>query len=97
MSLAAAASKATLLLELERMLRERRARGEITGARSSTRRRACSDELLEEIRLLANIETSDREAAAGGPRRPARARRPSERDRLRQLNSASRCAASSRR
>jgi general secretion pathway protein A len=54
----AASSKATLLLELERDLDERRDRGESTvlivdEAQSLPR------ELLEEIRLLANIETDD--------------------------------------
>ena len=42
-------------------------------------------ELLEEIRLLANIETESREAADGDHRRTAGARRPAERSGLRQL------------
>lgn len=53
----AAGSKATLLVELERVLRERRARGEITALIVDEAQRL-SDELLEEIRLLANIETA---------------------------------------
>jgi general secretion pathway protein A len=54
----ASRSKATLLAELERTLRERRDRGEIT-ALVVDEAQALSTELLEEIRLLANIETSD--------------------------------------
>jgi general secretion pathway protein A len=54
----ASRSKATLLEELERTLRERRGRGEIT-ALVVDEAQALSIELLEEIRLLANIETSD--------------------------------------
>ena len=54
----ASRSKATLLEELERALRERRDRGEIT-ALVVDEAQALSTELLEEIRLLANIETSD--------------------------------------
>lgn len=53
----AAASKATLLTELERVLRERRARGEIT-ALVVDEAQCLTDELLEEVRLLANIETA---------------------------------------
>jgi len=51
-------SKATFLEELERTLRERRDRGEIT-ALVVDEAQALSTELLEEIRLLANIETVD--------------------------------------
>jgi len=54
----ASRSKATLLAELEATLRERRSRGEIT-ALVVDEAQALSTELLEEIRLLANIETSD--------------------------------------
>jgi len=54
----ASRSKATLLGELERTLRERRGRGEIT-ALVVDEAQALSIELLEEIRLLANIETND--------------------------------------
>ena len=54
----ASRSKATLLGELEQTLRERRGRGEIT-ALVVDEAQALSVELLEEIRLLANIETSD--------------------------------------
>ena len=53
---AAAVSKAILLSELERTLLERRARGEIMALIVDEAQRM-SDELLEEIRLLANIET----------------------------------------
>jgi type II secretory pathway predicted ATPase ExeA len=53
----AAQSKATLLAELERVLHERRARGEIT-ALVIDEAQSLSIELLEEIRLLANIETA---------------------------------------
>jgi general secretion pathway protein A len=54
----AGGSKAALLDELERVLRERRLRGEIT-ALVVDEAQSLSTELLEEIRLLANIETSD--------------------------------------
>ena len=54
----ASRSKASLLEELERVLRERRDRGEIT-ALVVDEAQALSTELLEEIRLLANIETND--------------------------------------
>ncbi len=54
----ASRSKATFLEELERTLRERRDRGEIT-ALVVDEAQALSTELLEEIRLLANIETAD--------------------------------------
>jgi general secretion pathway protein A len=53
---AAATSKAVLLQALERALRERRARGEITALVVDEAQRL-STELLEEVRLLANIET----------------------------------------
>ena len=51
-------SKAALLTELERELHERRARGEVT-ALVIDEAQSLSDELLEEIRLLANSETVD--------------------------------------
>jgi general secretion pathway protein A len=54
----AAVSKAVLLENLERILRERRDRGEIT-ALVVDEAQSLSNELLEEIRLLANIETAD--------------------------------------
>ena len=53
---AAAASKAALLDALEAELRARRAREEIT-ALIVDEAQSLSDELLEEVRLLANIET----------------------------------------
>jgi general secretion pathway protein A len=53
----AAESKAALLAELERVLRERRAGGEIT-ALVVDEAQSLSVELLEEVRLLANIETA---------------------------------------
>jgi general secretion pathway protein A len=54
---AAAESKAALLEALERVLRERRDRGQIT-ALVIDEAQSLSVELLEEIRLLANVETS---------------------------------------
>ena len=57
LSTEAAHSKAVLLGELEPVLHERRARGEIT-ALVVDEAQSLSVELLEEIRLLANIETS---------------------------------------
>ena len=53
----AAQSKATLLDELERVLTERRSRGEIT-ALVIDEAQTLPVELLEEVRLLANIETA---------------------------------------
>ena len=53
----AAQSKAVLLEGLDRVLRERRARGEITALVVDEAQRL-SIELLEEIRLLANMETA---------------------------------------
>jgi general secretion pathway protein A len=53
----AASSKAALLEELEPVLRERRARGQIT-ALVIDEAQSLSNELLEEIRLLANSETA---------------------------------------
>jgi general secretion pathway protein A len=57
LSLHARESKAALLGELEATLRERRDRGQIT-ALAIDEAQAMSSELLEEIRLLANSETS---------------------------------------
>ena len=53
----AALSKAAMLGELETVLHERRAKGEVT-ALVIDEAQALSPELLEEIRLLANIETA---------------------------------------
>ena len=53
----AADSKAGFLEALERVLRERRSRGEIT-ALVVDEAQSLSNDLLEEVRLLANIETS---------------------------------------
>lgn len=53
----AARSKGTLLIELDCTLRERRARGETT-ALVIDEAQSLSDELLEEVRLLANLETT---------------------------------------
>ena len=53
----AARSKAAMLNELEAVLRERRARGEIT-ALLVDEAQSLTGELLEEIRLLANSETT---------------------------------------
>src|SRR5688572_20377317 len=53
----AAASKAAMLGELEKILHERRDRGEIT-ALVIDEAQTLSVELLEEVRLLANIETA---------------------------------------
>jgi general secretion pathway protein A len=52
----AAVSKAALLADLEALLRERRDRGEVT-ALVIDEAQGLSVELLEEIRLLANVET----------------------------------------
>ena len=57
LSSAAARSKATLLAELEVRLREQRAHGQFT-ALVVDEAQSLSIELLEEIRLLANIETA---------------------------------------
>jgi len=57
LSPAAACSKVALLNELESLLRERRAEGEVT-ALVVDEAQSLSDELLEEIRLLANIESA---------------------------------------
>ncbi|HEY2434181.1 MAG TPA: AAA family ATPase [Vicinamibacterales bacterium] len=53
----ARSSKATLLAELETQLLERRGRGEIAALVVDEAQRL-SEELLEEVRLLANIETA---------------------------------------
>jgi general secretion pathway protein A len=55
---AAAVSKATMLAELEALLQQRRAQGQSLALIIDEAQRL-SDELLEEIRLLANIETAD--------------------------------------
>lgn len=55
---AASRSKAALLIELQRLLLERRARDETT-ALIVDEAQGLSLDLLEEIRLLANIETND--------------------------------------
>ena len=71
----AAASKAALLNELERVLAERRERGEITAV-VVDEAQSLTDELLEEIRLLANIETAEEKllplVLAGQPELSAR-------------------------
>ena len=54
----ASLSKTTLLAELETVLRERRQRGEIT-ALVVDEAQSLTTELLEEVRLLGNIETSE--------------------------------------
>ena len=81
---AAADSKAVLLAGLDRELRERRGRGEIT-ALVVDEAQSLSDELLEEIRLLGNIETSTEKllplVIAGQPELGARLESPQ----LRQL------------
>src|SRR5688572_28176164 len=68
-------SKAILLERLEALLRERRAAGETT-ALVIDEAQSLSVELLEEIRLLANIETSDEKllplVLAGQPELSAR-------------------------
>ncbi len=58
LSSAAAASKATMLSELETMLIQRRAQGQSLALVIDEAQRL-SDDLLEEVRLLANIETVD--------------------------------------
>jgi general secretion pathway protein A len=57
LSARAGASKAVLIDELEKVLRERRAHGQVT-ALVIDEAQSLSDELLEEIRLLANSETA---------------------------------------
>ncbi len=57
LSAEAAQSKAAMLGELEQVLQERRSRGEIT-ALVVDEAQTLSAELLEEVRLLANIETA---------------------------------------
>jgi len=58
LSAEASQSKTVMLEELERVLRERRDRGQIT-ALVVDEAQTLNTELLEEIRLLANIETAD--------------------------------------
>jgi general secretion pathway protein A len=80
----AAESKATLLDEVARVLRRRRADGQITALVIDEAQRL-SSELLEEIRLLANIETNTEKllpvVLAGQPELAARLNEPG----LRQL------------
>ncbi|HXE80775.1 MAG TPA: AAA family ATPase [Vicinamibacterales bacterium] len=57
LSAAASRSKVALLSELETLLKERRAQGEVT-ALIVDEAQSLSDDLLEEIRLLANIESA---------------------------------------
>ncbi len=77
-------SKTSLLGEIERVLRERREHGEIT-ALVVDEAQSLTTELLEEVRLLGNIETSDEKLLplilAGQPELSARLEQPS----LRQL------------
>jgi type II secretory pathway predicted ATPase ExeA len=84
LSAASATSKATLLSELEDVLIERRNRGEIT-ALVVDEAQTLSAELLEEMRLLANIETPSHKLLplilAGQPELAARLNEPG----LRQL------------
>jgi general secretion pathway protein A len=84
LSPAAARSKTLLLAELEQVLRERRSRGDIT-ALVVDEAQSLTAELLEETRLLANIETSTEKllplVLAGQPELSARLNDPS----LRQL------------
>jgi type II secretory pathway predicted ATPase ExeA len=56
LSAGAASSKATWLVELEQLLQQRHARG-ITTALLLDEAQSLSDQLLEEVRLLSNIET----------------------------------------
>jgi general secretion pathway protein A len=71
----AARSKSALLRELERVLMEARAHGEMV-ALIVDEAQALSDELLEEVRLLANIETAEEKllplVLAGQPELAAR-------------------------
>jgi type II secretory pathway predicted ATPase ExeA len=80
----AAESKAVLLDGLERLLRERRSRGEIT-ALVVDEAQCLSTELLEEVRLLGNIDTTTEKllplVLAGQPELAARLEQPA----LRQL------------
>ena len=80
----AAESKAVLLRELEQLVRDRRAKGEIT-ALVVDEAQSLSTELFEEIRLLANIETNTEKllplVLAGQPELGARLEDPA----LRQL------------
>ena len=84
LSAGAARSKATLLRELEEQLRHGRERGEVTALVVDEAQRL-SLELLEEVRLLANIETATHKllplVLAGQPELAARLNEPG----LRQL------------
>jgi type II secretory pathway predicted ATPase ExeA len=85
LSVEARTSKATLLAELEPLLRQRRRAGESLALVIDEAHRL-SDELLEEIRLLANIETDEEKllplVLAGQPELGDRLRTPA----LRQLH-----------
>jgi general secretion pathway protein A len=84
LSAAASQSKAVLLAELEAVLKQRRAKGQIT-ALLVDEAQTLSIELLEEVRLLANIETASEKllplVLAGQPELSGRLNDPS----LRQL------------
>src|SRR6185503_2847658 len=72
-------SKATMLGKLDSMIRGRQSRGTITGL-VVDEAQALPDELLEEIRLLANMETQDGKllpvVLAGQPELAARLNQP---------------------
>jgi general secretion pathway protein A len=74
----AGASKFRLLRDLSRRLEERHAQGLLT-ALIIDEAQALPDDLLEEIRLLANTETDERQAAADRPGRAAGAGRSAQR------------------
>jgi general secretion pathway protein A len=59
LSESASGSKARLLIELQQLLEERRAKGALTVV-VIDEAQSLSHELLEEVRLLANMETADR-------------------------------------
>ena len=80
LSAKAAVSKAALLKELEATLRERRSRGHIT-ALVIDEAQTLSDELLEEVRLMANTETTTEKLLP-----VVLAGQPELRDRLNQAN-----------
>ena len=65
-------SKTALLLELEALLRQRHAANETT-VMIVDEAQSLPSSLLEEIRLLANIETNDEKLLVRDPRRAARA------------------------
>jgi general secretion pathway protein A len=82
LSVEAGRSKTVLLRELERELRTRRARGETT-ALVIDEAQSLSPELLEEVRLLANIETATEKllplVLVGQPELSERLNQPSQR------------------